>query len=97
MDEEKQATAGDFKLAGVVNGSELNDDSPQEIYIDPELEQRVMRKFDKFVLPQFAILVLIAYLDRSNIGTSFLSLISHITLTVIPTQAMPSCSVLKPT
>lgn len=39
-----------------------------DIFIDPDLEKRVMKKFDRFVLPQFAILVLIAYLDRSNIG-----------------------------
>ena len=37
-------------------------------YIDPELEKRTLRKFDLFVLPQMMILILIAYLDRSNIG-----------------------------
>lgn len=40
----------------------------QDIHIDPELEKRVLGKFDKLVLPQFMLLVLIAYLDRSNIG-----------------------------
>ena len=38
-------------------------------YIDPDLEKRTLRKFDKSVLPQFMLLVLIAYLDRSNIGS----------------------------
>ncbi|KAF2168368.1 hypothetical protein M409DRAFT_53058 [Zasmidium cellare ATCC 36951] len=42
----------------------------QEIYIDPELEKRTLRKFDRWVLPQFMLLVLIAYLDRSNIGNA---------------------------
>ncbi|USW49080.1 Putative major facilitator superfamily, MFS transporter superfamily [Septoria linicola] len=37
---------------------------------DLELEQRTLRKFDLYVLPQFMILVLIAYLDRSNIGNA---------------------------
>lgn len=37
---------------------------------DVELERRTLRKFDFFVLPQFMIMVLISYLDRSNIGTS---------------------------
>ena len=31
-------------------------------------EQRVLSKFDRFVMPQMAILVLFAYLDRTNIG-----------------------------
>jgi hypothetical protein len=50
MDEEKKVAAGDFKLDGPINSSDTNVDS-QEIYIDPEFEKRVMRKFDKFVLP----------------------------------------------
>lgn len=32
------------------------------------LEKRTIRKFDFFVLPQFMILILVAYIDRSNIG-----------------------------
>lgn len=38
------------------------------IFVDPVIERRALRKFDKYLLPQMAILVLIAYLDRSNIG-----------------------------
>ncbi len=37
--------------------------------IDKEAERRVLSKFDWFVMPQMAILVLFAYLDRTNIGT----------------------------
>lgn len=39
---------------------------------DVELERRTLRKFDFFVLPQFMIMVLISYLDRSNIGMVYL-------------------------
>lgn len=39
-----------------------------DIFIDPVLEQRAMRKFDCWMLPQLAIVTLISYLDRSNIG-----------------------------
>ena len=37
-------------------------------YIDPELEKKVLRKFDIWLLPQMMILVMISFLDRSNIG-----------------------------
>lgn len=39
-------------------------------YIDPQHEKRTLRKFDLCVLPQMMILILIAYLDRSNIGNA---------------------------
>lgn len=39
-----------------------------DIYIDPQLERRTVAKFDKYVLPQMAVLIILAYLDRSNIG-----------------------------
>lgn len=38
-----------------------------EIAVDPQ-ERAVLSKFDKFVMPQMALLVLFAYLDRTNIG-----------------------------
>jgi hypothetical protein len=41
-----------------------------DIYIDPVLEKRTMAKFDKFLMPQIALLNLITYLDRTNIGSS---------------------------
>ncbi len=44
------------------------------IFIDPVLEKRTLAKYDKFVLPQMALLIIIAYLDRSNIGTPFIFL-----------------------
>jgi hypothetical protein len=39
-----------------------------EIFIDPVVLKRVISKFDKFMMPQMAVLMIIAYLDRSNIG-----------------------------
>lgn len=39
------------------------------IYIDPKQEAAVLRKFDKYLLPQAFIIILLNYLDRSNLGT----------------------------
>jgi len=39
-----------------------------EVFIDPNLEARVITKFDRFLMPQMALMVIIAYLDRSNLG-----------------------------
>ncbi len=36
--------------------------------IDPEIEKRVVRKLDRRVVPLVALLYLVAFLDRSNIG-----------------------------
>jgi hypothetical protein len=44
------------------------EDGEVEEYHDAEVEKRLLHKFDKYVLPQFMIMVLIGYLDRSNIG-----------------------------
>ncbi|KAM3532037.1 hypothetical protein NHJ13051_000413 [Beauveria bassiana] len=38
--------------------------------MDKESERRVLSKFDWFVMPQMSILVLFAYLDRTNIGNA---------------------------
>jgi hypothetical protein len=38
------------------------------IELDPELERRTLRKFDKYLLPPLTIVLLLAYLDRSNLG-----------------------------
>lgn len=44
------------------------DGSGETMELNNAQEQRVLSKFDKFVMPQMAILVLFAYLDRTNIG-----------------------------
>lgn len=38
------------------------------ISLDPELERRTLRKFDKWLLPPLLVILLLAYLDRSNLG-----------------------------
>lgn len=51
-----------------------NNDSPHSatgessMLIDPVLEKCAISKFDKYMMPQMALLMLIAYLDRTNIG-----------------------------
>ena len=40
----------------------------EAIVIDPVLEKKIIRKFDYLVLPQFIIIILLAYLDRTNLG-----------------------------
>lgn len=42
----------------------------QEVVYDVEAEKKVLRKFDKFLLPPLAIILLVAYLDRSNLGNA---------------------------
>ncbi|RDW75399.1 hypothetical protein BP6252_06541 [Coleophoma cylindrospora] len=41
-----------------------------EVYIDTDAEKRITTKFDKFMMPQMALIMIIAYLDRSNIGNA---------------------------
>ena len=51
------------------NGEHTNPQlGTSEIFIDPVVLKRVTSKFDKFMMPQMAVLMIIAYLDRSNIG-----------------------------
>lgn len=52
------------------------DVSSETLTIDPEIESRCWRKFDFLVMPQLAILILLGYLDRSNIGKLWPHLLS---------------------
>ena len=45
----------------------------QDIQLDPTMEKKTLRRFDMFLLPQIAILIVIGYLDRSNIGKDSLT------------------------
>lgn len=50
---------------------EAGNKSPNEetsYHVTPEMEQRVVRKLDKRLVPLVMVLYLLAYLDRSNIG-----------------------------
>lgn len=46
----------------------VEDGTVHAVNIDPVLEKKILRKFDMLVMPQFVIIILLAYLDRSNIG-----------------------------
>ncbi|KPI39076.1 putative transporter [Cyphellophora attinorum] len=50
--------------------TDVKHDVPLEIYIDPIKERKIMNKFDMLVMPQFVIIILLGYLDRSNIGNA---------------------------
>lgn len=39
-----------------------------EVFVDPVIEKKAIKKFDTLLLPQMALIMLIAYLDRANIG-----------------------------
>lgn len=49
----------------IVSSGEVHDFSNE---VDPVLERKTLRKFDKCLLPPLAIILLLAYLDRSNLG-----------------------------
>jgi hypothetical protein len=54
--------------------SEKSDTKPMAVngetdfYIDPVMEKRIIRKFDMFALSQYTLIIILAYLDRTNIG-----------------------------
>ena len=45
-----------------------NQGTVQDLQLDPAMERDTLRRFDLFLLPQIAILIIIGYLDRSNVG-----------------------------
>ncbi|KAI1434239.1 major facilitator superfamily domain-containing protein [Xylaria sp. CBS 124048] len=47
--------------------------APVDLRIDPELEKRVVRKIDLYLIPLVMSLYLVAFLDRSNIGNAQLA------------------------
>lgn len=58
---EKKMVADDFASGDGLSSGEI-------VEIDAKAERRVLSKFDWLVMPQMSILVLFAYLDRTNIG-----------------------------
>lgn len=53
-----------------LENEELSTQNVAPIHIDRVKEEAVLRKFDWLVLPQFFIIMVLSYLDRSNIGMS---------------------------
>ncbi|KAH7312511.1 major facilitator superfamily domain-containing protein [Stachybotrys elegans] len=68
MSNQKPVGETPSSVTDATNHSDL--DSPSTIYIDPEKEKKILRKFDYLVLPQFVVILVLAYLDRSNIGNA---------------------------
>jgi hypothetical protein len=65
-----------------------------EIYIDPVLQQKIFRKFDKFALPQLFLFAFLCYLDRSNLGLFSLPFsVARLTSFLIVSKEMQRSSV----
>jgi hypothetical protein len=79
MEKTEVSTMSDFKgedTSSINLGTAIVEEC-QAIYIDPEKEKAVLRKFDKYFLPQAFLFILLNYLDRSNLGkkhSSFLEM-----------------------
>ncbi|KIV97276.1 hypothetical protein PV10_01044 [Exophiala mesophila] len=72
---EKEAVVVGSEKLSMCSGSDTPEASTEtvtveSIYIDPEKEKAVLRKFDKYVLPQAFVFILLNYLDRSNLGNA---------------------------
>lgn len=61
--------------------------------VDPELEKQALKRFDLFLLPQLALLTILAYLDRTNIGEKTSCYVLR--LLINDSQEMPKCSALR--
>jgi hypothetical protein len=58
----------DEKVAASLSSLEESNGAIVAIHIDPEQEKAVLRKFDKYLLPQAFLFILFNFLDRSNLG-----------------------------
>jgi hypothetical protein len=70
MTELKEEYVDSSSLSASNGGSLHPAPIPSEISIDSILEKKITAKFDKFMMPPMALIMIIAYLDRSNIGLS---------------------------
>jgi len=56
-----------------ISGNDRDDETSEEVsevYIDPVLQKRILRKLDTRLAPLFCALYFLSYLDRSNIGNA---------------------------
>jgi MFS family permease len=71
MDEKQKADLGVAVLDGSSTKGETDSQSPSStIYIDPAAEKAALRKFDIYLLPPAFVLILLNYIDRSNLGNA---------------------------
>ncbi|EHA50112.1 hypothetical protein MCOR27_011252 [Pyricularia oryzae] len=61
----KQSSGDDLPEANASPGEIVS-----QVYIDPERERSIVRKFDCYMLPQFVIIMILSHLDRTNIGNA---------------------------
>jgi hypothetical protein len=65
----------DTKVAVIADTADVADVEksnidPDDIYIDPQKERKLLWKIDGFLVPLLTLAFLSAYLDRSNIGNA---------------------------
>jgi len=53
-----------------LNGDDVISGSSSELYPDPILQKRILRKLDTYLAPLFCALYFLSYLDLSNIGNA---------------------------
>lgn len=53
-----------------VSGLATSEEGSTNIVIDPEVERRLVRKLDMYILPGVFITFLFSFLDRTNIGNA---------------------------
>lgn len=67
-DTAEKTHSSDAAMADASIMSYVATDSSDSHRVDTELESQALRKFDLYLLPQLALLTILAYLDRTNIG-----------------------------
>lgn len=96
---EKKPNAGDSDPAISTEENHLDvrasvaDGTLSPPIVDPELEKQALKRFDMFLLPQLALLTILAYLDRTNIGEniSFVSVDAPLLINVRKCQSLWVC------
>jgi hypothetical protein len=70
LDSQKSNKGSTMEIEAAVlkNRQDSNIDKGERVQIDRDVESKVYQKFDKYLLPQVALLTILAYLDRTNIG-----------------------------
>jgi hypothetical protein len=71
----------DMKATEKADTNPVPIDGETEVYIDPVMEKRIIRKFDMLALPQYILIIILAYLDRTNIGMPACALVNVLSLT----------------
>jgi MFS transporter, ACS family, DAL5 transporter family protein len=57
----------------VTNQEPVSDEGSSNLTVDPQLEKRLVRKSDLYIIPEYMIIYIFSFLDRSNIGNAKVS------------------------